>query len=335
MYAQWKANTYKVYYSGNGYTSQTYNDNTECNSSNECGLNRYTSGTTFENDIFKHASNYVYDNTWTLIKNRFEKTGHTFNGWALTSTGSTKYQDQEQVNNLTATNNGTVTLYAKWKTNTYTIKYNANGGTGTMADTTVTYDVSTTIRKNTFTRTNYTFTGWTAYRKSDSKWYWKKSDGNYGWYKDGSQPSGATKYIYKDETNVSKTSAVNGDTVTFYAQWKPAVMYLCRSTQTASYTPGQTKIHAQALNNCLYENAPASCQYKTIKSGSPVYILGESGLFYKIQLHANSEIIDNNSYYANGNPPDGDVTKGYIYKGCLSTTKPSSSFWCDATECIG
>ena len=40
------------------------------------------------------------------------------------------------------------------------ISFNANGGTGTMTDQTVTYKVSTAIKDNSFTRTGYTFQGW-------------------------------------------------------------------------------------------------------------------------------------------------------------------------------
>lgn len=52
----------------------------------------------------------------------------------------------------------TVTAYATG--NSYTIKYNANGGSGTMADQPVTYGSSVTPKTNTFTRTNFNFIGW-------------------------------------------------------------------------------------------------------------------------------------------------------------------------------
>lgn len=52
----------------------------------------------------------------------------------------------------------TVTAYATG--NSYTIKYNANGGSGTMKDQSVTYGSSVKPKKNTFTRANFTFSGW-------------------------------------------------------------------------------------------------------------------------------------------------------------------------------
>ena len=45
--------------------------------------------------------------------------------------------------------------------NTYTIKYDANGGSGTMSNTTCTYGSDCTLRTNSFTKTGYTFAGWT------------------------------------------------------------------------------------------------------------------------------------------------------------------------------
>lgn len=61
--------------------------------------------------------------------------------------------------------NKTVTLYVHWIPNTYTVHYNANGGSGTMADgnstaTTWNYGTSYALRSNTFTKTGYTFLGW-------------------------------------------------------------------------------------------------------------------------------------------------------------------------------
>ena len=55
----------------------------------------------------------------------------------------------------------------------YTITYNANGGSGTMASHKVTPGSSVKIKDNEFTRTGYTFAGWTT--KSDG------SDDGYGW----------------------------------------------------------------------------------------------------------------------------------------------------------
>lgn len=42
----------------------------------------------------------------------------------------------------------------------YAVKYNANGGSGTMTDSTKWYGEALTLKSNAFTRANYTFKGW-------------------------------------------------------------------------------------------------------------------------------------------------------------------------------
>lgn len=115
-----------------------------------------------------------------------------------------------------------IEYYAQWRPNTFTIVYNANGGSGTMADMTVIYGVSTQTRPNAFTKTGYTFNGWYAKRASDNKWrYRHPSDRSQsGWYVEGTQPSGWVKHAYGNAGTLATVSSVNNDTVTFYAQWK-------------------------------------------------------------------------------------------------------------------
>ena len=106
-------------------------------------------------------------------------------------------------------------------TKKYTITYNANGGKGTMSNTTVTYGTNTSLRANSYKKTGYSFTGWTAYRASDKKWFCK--NGNTKKWMTASQMSANknyTKYLYKNKAVVAKTSSVNNDKVTMYAQWK-------------------------------------------------------------------------------------------------------------------
>ena len=96
-----------------------------------------------------------YNVTLKLSTTKPTRTGYTFAGWATSSTGAVAY-----ASGANYTNNANVTLYAKWTANTYTVAYNSNGGSGSMSNTTFTYNVSGTLRTNTFTRTNYKFIGW-------------------------------------------------------------------------------------------------------------------------------------------------------------------------------
>lgn len=69
----------------------------------------------------------TYGTPVTLTDNAFSWTGHTFAGWATTPTGDVAYADGVEVNNLTAENNGTVTLYAKWEIETFVLNLDGNG----------------------------------------------------------------------------------------------------------------------------------------------------------------------------------------------------------------
>ena len=84
------------------------------------------------------------------------KTGYTFLGWGTSYNATTAtYQPQ---GNYTA--DGDATLYAVWKANTYTVTYNANGGTGAPAAQTKTYGTALTLSSTKPTRSKYTFLGW-------------------------------------------------------------------------------------------------------------------------------------------------------------------------------
>lgn len=194
-----------------------------------------------------NATSYNIETATFTLKNP-TKTGYTFTGW----TGSNGSTPQISVS-IAKGSTGNKSYTANWKANTYTVKYNGNGATGgTMADTVVTYGVDTPLRKNSFTKTGYSFTGWIAKRQSDSKVRYKNADGSEtGWYLEGSQPSGWTYYIYVDENNVYGSSSVDKDIVTMSAQWKANtytynVVYKSSSgkslgTSTVSGTYGSSK----------------------------------------------------------------------------------------------
>ena len=102
---------------------------------------------------------FVYDTAQNLSVNTFERTGYTFDGWNTKADGSgTSYADSETVNNLTTENEATITFYAQWKANTYTITYNANGGEIASTTTEVVFGASFTL--NTITKRGYNFDGW-------------------------------------------------------------------------------------------------------------------------------------------------------------------------------
>ena len=168
LYAQWIPITYTIRFNGNGATS----------------------GST-------DSMSMTYDVAKNLTANGFNKTGYIFEGWNTNSSGTgTNYTDKQSVKNLTSTNGGTVTLYAKWKPITYTIKFDGNGATGgSTASMSMTYDVAKNLTDNGFKRTSYNFIGWNT-----------KADG-----------SGTD---YSNKQSVKNLSTTNGATITLYAQWE-------------------------------------------------------------------------------------------------------------------
>ena len=96
-----------------------------------------------------------------LSKNTFTRNNHDFMGWSTEKNGKVVYKDCQEVSNISAANT-VITLYAVWKPYSYTIRFDPNGGKGTMADQTVGADETVTLRKNTFTKDKSIFMGWST-----------------------------------------------------------------------------------------------------------------------------------------------------------------------------
>lgn len=130
LYAVWTANSYSVKFNPNGGAGEMANQE------------------------------FVYGAAQNLTANAFTRTGYTFQGWTTSADGAKVYDDKQSVNNLTTTANGTVNLYAVWVANNYSVQFNANGGSGTMADQEFAFWVSQDLSSNAFSRVGYTVEGW-------------------------------------------------------------------------------------------------------------------------------------------------------------------------------
>ncbi len=123
-------------------------------------------------------------------------TGYTFDAWYTNSAcTSGKQTSNPYKTSSTKTSSTTYTYYAKFTPHTYTIEFNNNGGSGTMASLNCTYDVDKTLTANSFTRTGYTFTGWNT-------------------------AANGTGTSYTNGQSVKNLTTENGKTITLYAQWK-------------------------------------------------------------------------------------------------------------------
>lgn len=95
------------------------------------------------------------DENLTLSSTKPTRTGYSFQGWATSSGGSVAYQP-----GASYTSNSGVTLYAIWKANTWTVRFDANGGSGAPANQTKTYGIDLTLSSTKPTLALYNFLGW-------------------------------------------------------------------------------------------------------------------------------------------------------------------------------
>jgi|GEM_PF-626210 len=109
------------------------------------------------------AQDFTYDTAQNLTANTFTRSGYSFVGWATSASGTSAYVDQQSVNNLTATNNETIKLYAVWSPTAQVLQFDVNGGDASSkpANIASTTDATVDISKvKDPTRTGYKFTGW-------------------------------------------------------------------------------------------------------------------------------------------------------------------------------
>lgn len=211
VYAQWSENHYKVQYNAN--------DN---------GMQQ-TSTTATGSTPSK--ANIGYTQTINIEKNGFSKQGYHFVHWNTKpdDTGKT-YTEGEEVKGLVAKDNGSITLYAIWARNTYTIHFDANGGqhvragvsevptsetdqyatTAGMEDQSQTYDAAKPLTSNTFKWDGHTFLGWSTDKTATS-----------ATYRDGVKPGRAKNQAVADTTEKGIVDgSENNDKVTLYAIWR-------------------------------------------------------------------------------------------------------------------
>ena len=127
---------------------------------------------------------FTYDASQNLSPNSFTRTGYTFAGWSTSEGGSVVYSNGQSASNLTADQNGTVTLYAQWTVNTYNVTLHLNGGKfveGYQGVTSYTYGTTTMLPDaEQVTRSGYRFDGWYADEKFQDGPYTEISDTDVG-----------------------------------------------------------------------------------------------------------------------------------------------------------
>lgn len=189
LWAQWKADPAHLIYNANtGSTSQT----------------RRTDG--------------VVDQTLTVIANPFTRTGYTFTGWNTQADGRGRAYTAGNGFRLVADPKSnpvnTSVLYAQWRINRVTLKFNPNGGTGGYPDITVDAFTTVTIpadaKEPKVQRPGFRFTGWAM----------------------KSTPGAGDTILSPGKGTVSMPDR---GSITVYAQWAPAMT-------TLPFTGGQAQV---------------------------------------------------------------------------------------------
>ena len=138
------------------------------------------------------ATNLSYNSLVTLPAT--SRTGYTFNGWATGTEGSELYPAQTQIQVIDSMN-----FTAQYTANTYTVKFDSNGGEGTVDNQNFTYDAAQALNENAFTRSGYNFMGWAT-----------EADGHVNYY---------------EKQSVKNLTANAGGVVTLYAVWNSKPIY--------------------------------------------------------------------------------------------------------------
>lgn len=102
----------------------------------------------------------------TLSTTQPTRTGHTFQGWSPDSSGGVVYTA-----GASYTSDAAITLYAVWKANTYTVKYDANGGANAPGNQTKTYGKTLTLSSTIPTRDRHKFLGWATSKTATTPQY--------------------------------------------------------------------------------------------------------------------------------------------------------------------
>lgn len=169
----------------------------------------------------KESGSNIANPSITVTGSKPSRGGYNFSSWNTSANGNGTVYKAGAAYAISAN----VTLYAHWTPINWTIKYDANGGTGTMADTKHTYGANIKTTANAFTKTGYSFAYWNVSRVRNGKteWLYANTDNSWisgaSWYEKGKAPANLKLYNWPNTEYSSSTTYTNGDVITLHAQW--------------------------------------------------------------------------------------------------------------------
>ncbi len=156
----------------------------------------------------------VYGKDLALSNITPTRMGYIFKGWNTKADGSGANYSAGEMYSA----NAAVKLFATWRANDYTVRYDSNGGSGKMSDSAHRYDAEKALSKNTFTKPYCRFKGWNT------------------------APDGSGT-AYADGASVKNLAAENGGVVTLYAQWERTVYTESVLKEYSGYSQLSVKLH--------------------------------------------------------------------------------------------
>ena len=205
LYAKWSVNNYTVTFNANGGSVSTASKSVTYGSTYGNLPTPTRNGYTFigwftgnatrdSSKAYKDHPMLYYSDTYSDLYNAFGYNEKSLYDHYLSYGKSEGRRISQYISSDTVAITSNTTLYAGWYPNpsTYTITYYGNGGSsaqyGTSWSNTATYDSPYTIENNWYTRTGYTFAGWTTNSDGTDDGYgwtgwsgtWKYDNGQYG-----------------------------------------------------------------------------------------------------------------------------------------------------------
>lgn len=245
-----------------------------------------------------------YGETLTLSSTKPTRTGYTFLGWSTSSTATSATYSAGG----SYTANSAATLYAVWKLNTYSVTYNARGGSPTPSAQTKTYGVNLTLSSTVPTFAGYTFKGWATSTANANA-------GTVNYAKGATYTGNAALTLYAvweltytkpKITSISVARCTqdgtlddNGDYAKVTFSWS-----VFRSSSARYYGGSTTPYSANGVSNCTVTIATTPAKSTTVSlsgaSGTNSYaILGGVGSFEDDQSYkATVSITDSQTIYS-------------------------------------
>jgi uncharacterized repeat protein (TIGR02543 family) len=277
LWAQWTATSYTLDYDANGGSSAP-------------GL-----------------ANYAFAATATVSSSLPTRTGYDFLGWNTTQPGNGTARAAGATFSMPANN---VTLYAQWSLATYTVYYNANGGTGSIAPQPGRYNTTITLSNTIPTRPGYTFGGWNT----------------------GADGSGV------DYTRGGSLT-IPGNNVTLYAKWTANTYTLTYDANGGTNAPAAETGKTVAQQFSLSASAPNRSGYwfngwttqadggGSSYASSATYTMGAADVTLYARWVLNTYTLSYNANGGTGAPSDSQTDgSGNVTISGTTPTRPGYTF---------